>query len=116
MLKRQGPSTDPHNIMPETMHYSDTDTLIKTLWVSLFNQLQIPLTLLSLDPHIFALTTNISLKDSDKSITGIKIGGYSIQFIYPLWSPFSPRVYPQAPDGARAADRNGWAGIQTSAQ
>lgn len=74
-LKRQWPSTEPHAVTPQTMHYSDTGTLIMPLWGQLFDSLQILLILLSTHPPIFVWATNISRKDSDKSIAGIKIGG-----------------------------------------
>lgn len=57
------------------MHFSDTGTLIMPLWGQLFDSLQILLSLLSTHPHIFVWATNISRKDSDKGIAGIKIGG-----------------------------------------
>lgn len=57
------------------MYYSDTGTLIKPLWGQVLNPLQILPIPLSTHPHIFVSTTNISRKDSDKSIAGVKIGG-----------------------------------------
>lgn len=64
------------------MHYSDTGILIMPLWGQLFNSLQILLILLSTHPHIFVWTANISRKDSDKSIAGIKIRRLIIRLIY----------------------------------
>lgn len=57
------------------MHYTDTGTLITPLRGQLFHSLQILLSLLSTHPHIFVWATNVSRKESDKGIAGIKIGG-----------------------------------------
>lgn len=113
ILKRQWPSTKPHNVTPETMQNSNTSTLTKPLWEQLLNPLQMFLTLLSAHMHIFVLTTDILWKDSDKSILlaskyeAVRFSWSILWGDFPLW--FSPKHQ-------TSANKNGQGEIQTSAQ